>query len=172
MDGSLSQKRLFHCIMGIFKTAGTAAVEIKSGEHFYFLENHCGASARRNDVVESLYAQKTPKRHKVVNRCPYGSQVLISRITGRCCFVDGLETVAERSDGRHWGDRFFLGRIPQCPPTRRSCRNVVLLQDEARNLSKSGHLGELVQPLISRTPPYIRLIRCIDLSNAPRYTGL
>ena len=60
MDRSLSQKRLLHRIMGIFKTAGTAAVEIESGEHFYFLENHCGASARRNDVVESLYAQKPP----------------------------------------------------------------------------------------------------------------
>jgi len=42
MDGSLSQKRLLHRIMGIFKTTGTAPVEIEPGEHFYFLENHCG----------------------------------------------------------------------------------------------------------------------------------
>jgi hypothetical protein len=60
MDRSLSQKRLLHRIMGIFKAAGTAAVEIESGEHFYFLENHCGTSALRNDVVESLYAQNPP----------------------------------------------------------------------------------------------------------------
>jgi hypothetical protein len=60
MDRSLSQKRLLYRIVGIFKTAGTAAVEIESGEHFYFLENHCGTSARRNDVVESPYVQKTP----------------------------------------------------------------------------------------------------------------
>jgi hypothetical protein len=56
MGGSLSQKRFLHGIMGIFKTAGTATVEVKPGEHFYFLENHCEASARRNDVMESLYA--------------------------------------------------------------------------------------------------------------------
>jgi hypothetical protein len=48
MDGS-APKSLLHGIMGIFKTAGT-------GEHFYVLENHCEASARRNDVIESLYA--------------------------------------------------------------------------------------------------------------------
>src|SRR6202042_3587654 len=51
MDRSLSQKRLLHRIMGIFKTSGTAAVEIEPGEHFFFFENHCGASARRNYVV-------------------------------------------------------------------------------------------------------------------------